>query len=149
MPFSLTLNIWMSTSLSFNLFGNVSHRKQTNQRKISDPQIIYDGALCDNGSHFLLTKQLHLRWWRNRILPLYAVIISFHDKIGSMGKKQTQRTQVFHILAPFFFSRYEEYHLLLPLLRNGCSLIDPFVFWRLYKVLFESIPLFWKYFNKL
>ena len=48
---------------------NLSHRKKTSQRRISDPQIIYDGALCDiiiSGSHFALTKQLQLRWWRNR-----------------------------------------------------------------------------------
>ena len=36
------------------------------------------------------------------------------------------------------FFRCEEYNLLLFLLRKGCFLIDSFVFWRFYKVLFES-----------
>ena len=31
---------------------------------------------------------------------------------------------------PTFFSCCEKYNLLLPLLRNGSSLIDPFVYWR-------------------
>ena len=95
----------MSTSLSFNLFGNVLHRKQTNQRRISDPQIIYDGALYDNGSHFVLTKQLQLRWWRNRILPLYAVIFSFHDKIGCMGEEtDLEESSISHTGTFFLFS---------------------------------------------
>ena len=54
----------MATLLNFNLFGNVLHRKQTNQMRILDLKIIYDGDLCDNillGSHFLLPKQLQLR----------------------------------------------------------------------------------------
>ena len=37
----------------------------------------------------------------------------------------------------------------ISLLRNYCSLIDPIVYWCFYKVLFESISLFWKYSNKL
>ena len=56
---------------------------------------------------------------------------------------------MFHILLPSFFSRSKECNLLLPLLKNGCSLIDPLVYWRLYQVLFKSISLFWKYSNKL
>ena len=64
-------------------------------------------------------------------------------KLVAWGRRKIQRTQVFQMLVPSFFSRYEEYNLLLRLLRNGCtcSLVDPFVFWRYYKVLFESIPL--------
>ena len=53
-----------SALLNFNLFGNVLHRKQTNQRRISDLHIICDGVLCDNimsESQFVLTKQLHLK----------------------------------------------------------------------------------------
>ena len=41
-----------------------------------------------------------------------------------------QRTQAFRILVPSFFSQCEQCNLLLPLLRNCSSLIDPFVFWR-------------------
>ena len=81
-------------------------------------------------------------------LPLYASSVSM-IKLESWRRTKTKRTQAFHILVPSFFSRCEEYNFLLPLLRNSCSLIDPFVFWRFYKVLFESIPLFWKYSNNL
>ena len=59
----------MSTSLNFDLFGNVLHRKQKSQRRISDSQIIYNGALCDSimsGTNFVLTKQLQRRRWMNR-----------------------------------------------------------------------------------
>ena len=134
----------MSTSLNFNLFGNVLHRKQKSQRRISDPRIIYDGALCDNimsGSHFVLTKQLQLRWSMNR--RAVSVFSASMTKLEAWVSTKTQRTLAFHILVSSFFSWCEEYNLLLPLLRNCCSLIDPFVFWRFYKVLFESIPLFW------
>ena len=44
-------------------------------------------------------------------LSLYAIIFSFHDEIGSMEEDKDP----------------EDYNLLLPLLRNGCFLIDPFV----------------------
>ena len=74
----------MSTSLSFNLFGNVLHRKKTNQRRILDLQIIYDGALCDNGSHFVLTSSSNKDDRGIVELALYAIIFSFHDKFGSM-----------------------------------------------------------------
>ena len=70
-------------------------------------------------------------------------------KLESWMKTKTKRTQAFHVLVSSFFSRCEENNFLLPLLRNSCSLIDPFVFWRFYKALFESIPLFWKYSNNL
>ena len=73
---------------------------------------------------------------------LFSVIMI---KLESWGKKKTQRSESPHILVPSFFSGCEECKLLLPLVRNvcACSLIDPFVFWRFYKVLFQSIPLFW------
>ena len=80
-------------------------------------------------------------------LPQYASSVSM-IKLESWRRTKTKRTQAFHVLVPSFFSRCEEYDFLLPLLRNSCSLIDPFLFWRFYKVLFESIPLFWKYLNK-
>ena len=81
-------------------------------------------------------------WIVDLPLPLLSVSIII---LEAWGRKKTQRTQAFHILVPSCFSRCEEYNLLLPLLRNGCacSLIDPFVFWRFYKVLFESILLLW------
>ena len=126
----------MSTSLNFNLFGEVLDRKQTNQRRISDPQIMYDGALCDNimlEIHFVLTKQLQLRCWRNRRTASIVSMI----KLEARRRTKTQRTQAFHILVPSFFFRCEKYNLLLPLLRNSCSLIDPFVFWLFYKMLLE------------
>ena len=53
--------------LTFLVMFCIQNKKK--QRRISDPQIIYDGALCGNimsGSHFVLTKQLQLRWWMNR-----------------------------------------------------------------------------------
>ena len=70
------------------------------------------------------------------------LLFSFHDKRG-------QKRRGLHILLPYFFSRCEQYNLLLPLLRNCCSLVDPFVYWRFNKVFFESISLFWKHPNKL
>ena len=53
-------------------------------------------------------------------------------KSEAWERRKTGRTQVFPILVPF----------LLSLLRNGSSLIYPFVFWPFYKVLFESIVSF-------
>ena len=70
-------------------------------------------------------------------------------KLDAWEKTKTQRNQAFHILVLFFFSQCEEYNLLLLLMRNGCCLIDPFAFWRFYKVLHGSIAWFWKYSNKL
>ena len=74
-------------------------------------------------------------------------------KLEAWRRTKTERTQAFYILVPFFFPQCEEYNIFLPLLRNSCSLINPFVFWRffhsVFKVLFESIPLFWKYLNDL
>ena len=139
----------MSTALNFNLFGNVFHRKQANQRRISDPKIIYDGALCVNRSHFVSQSSSNLDDGGIVELPLYAIIFSFHDKIGSIGEdKDPENSSISHT-GTFLFSRCKKYNLLLPLLRNGRSLIYPFVFWRFYKMLFESIHLFWKYSNKL
>ena len=82
-------------------------------------------------------------------LPLYAINFSFHDKIGIMDEDKDQENSNISYTGTFFFSWFEEYNILIPLLRNSCSLIDPFVFWRFYKVLFGSIVLFWKYSNNL
>ena len=86
---------------------------------------------------------------RNRRAVCLLLPSVFMIKLTAWGRTKTQRTQTFHILVASFFSWCEEYNLLLPLLRKACSLIYPFVFWRFYKVLFESIALFWKYSNKL
>ena len=60
-------------------------------------------------------------------LSLYAIIFSFHDKIGSMVEDINPEISSISLVT-FFFSRCEEYNFLLPLLRNGFSLIEPFVF---------------------
>ena len=80
-------------------------------------------------------------------LSSYAIIFKFHDKIESMGEDKDPEDSSFSYTGTFPFSRCEEYNLLLPLLKNGCFLIDPYVFWRFYKVLLESIPLFWIWIN--
>ena len=80
----------MSTSLSFNFFGSVLHRKPANQRRISDPQIIYNGALCDIRGHFVLTSSSNLGDRGMVELPLHAIIFSFYDKIGSMNESKNQ-----------------------------------------------------------
>ena len=72
-------------------------------------------------------------------LPQYDIILSFHDTIGSMEEdKDPKNSRILHA-GIIFFSLCEDYNFLFPLLWNGCSLIDPFVFWRFYKVLFESV----------
>ena len=138
----------MSTWLSFYLFGNVSHRKKV-QRWISDPQIIYDEALCDNiisRSHFALTKQLQLRRWRNRKAASVWYYLQFPWKNWNHGRVEKPgglKHFTYWYLISFLGAR--ENNSLLSLLKNGSSLIYPFVFWRFYKVIFESIVLFLKY----
>ena len=51
--------------------------QKTNQRWIVDPKIIYDGALCVSGSHFVLTKQLQLKLWKNRRAASACYYIQF------------------------------------------------------------------------
>ena len=135
----------MPTRLNFNLF----HRKKTNQRRILDPQIIYDGALCDNiisGSHFALAKQLQRRWWRNRKAASVCYYLQFPWENWKHGRgEKPGGLKHFTYWYLFSFLSARENNLLLSLLRNGSSLIYPFVFWRFYKVLFESVVLFWKY----
>ena len=82
-------------------------------------------------------------------MPRYTIIFSFQKKVGCMGKdKDPEKSSISHT-GTFFLSQCKKYSLLLPLLRNGCCLVDPFSFWRFYKVLHGSIAWFWKYSNKL
>ena len=136
--FFLTLNMKMLISLNFNLFGNVLHKNQKNQRWISDPHIIYDGALCDNiisGGHYLLTSNSNLDDVGVIDLPLF----SFHDKRGQ--KRRGLKHFTYCYLLSFLGASN--------IIHCCCSLIDPFVYWRFCKVLFESISFFWKYSNEL
>ena len=80
---------------------------------------------------------------------MFAIIFCFHDKIGSMGEDKDPEDLSILNTGTFFHFRCDKYNSLLPLLRNSFSLIDPIVFCRFYKMIFESIALFWKYFNKL
>ena len=60
-----------------------------------------------------------------------------------MGEEKNQEdSSISHIGTFFSFLRARENNLLLSLLRNGSTLIYPFVFWPFYKVLFESIVSF-------
>ena len=73
--------------------------KKTNHRRISDPQIIYDGALCDNiisGSHFALTLAAPMMK-KNRKAASLCYYLQFHEKIGSMGEEK------YHIGTFFLF----------------------------------------------
>ena len=82
--------------------------KKTNHRRISDPQIIYDGALCDNiisGSHFTLQCSSNLDDEGIVKLPLHAISFSSHEKIGSMGEeKNSEDSSISHIGTLFLFS---------------------------------------------
>ena len=144
----------MSTWLNFNLFDNVSHgKRKKKQRRISDPEIIYDGAPCDSiisRRHFALTKQLQLRWWRNRKAASVCCYLQFPLKNWNYGRGEKPGGPK-HFTCWYFISflRARENNLLLSLVKNGSSLIYPFAFWRFCKVIFESIALFWKYHNKL
>ena len=77
--FFFTLNMKMLISLNFNLFSCILHRKQTNQSRISDSHIIYDGPLCDNiisGSHYLIDKttQIQMMWESQTCLSSVSMI---------------------------------------------------------------------------
>ena len=97
------LTLWKFRLVKFNL----SHRKKTNQRWILDPQLIYDGALCDNttsGSHFALTKQLQFRWWRNRKVDSVCYYLQFpseNRKHGREGKPEGIKHFTYTYLFPF------------------------------------------------
>ena len=116
----------MSNLSNFNLFGNVLHRKQTSQWPILDPQIIFDGAICDNmlGSQNVLSKQLQSRRSRNGRSACLLLSSVAMITLEAWRNTKTQRTQVFHILVLSFFSWCNEYTLLPSLLRNVCFLMD-------------------------
>ena len=124
-------------------------KKKTNQGWIWDQQIIYDGALCGNiisESHFALHWQSSSNLDDEGIvkLPLYAIIFSSVDKIGSMGgEKNPEDSSISHIGTFFLFSVRGK--IVLSVLGNGSSLIYQFVLWRFCNVFFESVVLFWKY----
>ena len=90
----------MLTSLHFNPFGNALHRKQANQRGIPDP-------LCDNimsRSHYVL-KNSNLDDVEIEDLPLYAITLSFHDKIGSIKEnKDSEDSDISNTGTLFLFS---------------------------------------------
>ena len=72
-----------------------------------------------------------------------CLIFSCYDKTGSMEEnKDPEGSSISHTGTCFIFS-VRGINLLFLLSRKVCSLIDPFVYWRFYKVLFETISLFW------
>ena len=90
-----------------------------------------------------------MMWESQTFLCMLLSSVSMR-KLEALRRTRTQRTQAFHILVvPSFHFWCEKYDLLLRVLKNGFSLIDSFVYQRVYKVLFESISLFWKYSDKL
>ena len=118
----------MSTSLNFNLFGNFLHRKQTNQRRISDPHLIYDEAPFGNifsGNNYFLRKQPQLRWCRNRRPVSVRYYFSFHQKIGSSEEDKDPEDSSISHTGDFFLFSVRGILFNAPVLRNGCSLIDP------------------------
>ena len=141
----------MSTCVNFNLLGNVSHRKQTNQRRISDPKIIYDGALSDNimsRSHFVFTKQLQLRWCRNLRGAFVSNIFSSNDNSGRMGEEKDPKDWNISLTGTFSFLG-ERNIIYCFLCWETFSFIYPFAFCCFYDVLFESLCVIWKYLNEL
>ena len=70
------------------------------------PQIIYDGALCDNiisGSHFALTLAAPMMK-KNRKAASLCYYLQFHEKIGSMGEeKNPEDSSISHIGTFFLF----------------------------------------------
>ena len=93
-------------------------------------------------SHYLTDKTAQTQMMQESKTCLSTISMTTEDKNAEDSSNSYTGTC-------FFFSRCEQYNFLLPLLRNCCSLIDPFVYWRFYKVLFESISLSWKYSYKL
>ena len=75
-------------------------------------------------------------------LPLYSTIFGLHEKIESIEEDKDAEDSSIHLVVPYFFFQCEKYDLLLPVLRNCCSLIDAFVYQLFCKVLFESKALF-------
>ena len=127
----------ISTSLNFNLFGNVLHRKKTNQRQT---QTLTSSMM----KFFVIICQKFITYRKNSFslddvgivdclcMLLFSV---FMTKLEALRRAITQMTQTFHILVPSFFFRCEEYNLLFHVLGNDGSLIDAFVYQHFYKVL--------------
>ena len=85
----------------------------------------------------LTGSNVHYSTLNDRIASVCLLSSVVIIKLEALGRIQT--TKAFQILIPSFFFQREEYNLLLPLLINSCSVINPFVYQRFYKVLFESI----------
>ena len=109
------------------------------------------GLFCDNiisGSHFVLAKQLQLRWRKNRKAASLWYYLQFPWENGKHGRgEKSGGLKHFRYLYLFSFLTARENNLLLSLLRNGSSLMYPFLFWRFYKMLFVSVVLFWRNYN--
>ena len=98
----------MSTGLSFNRFGNVSHRKK-NQTK--------GGSRTRRSSTmelFVTIQYKEVIWhWQSSCnlndegivkLPLYDITFNFHEKIGGMGgEKNPEDSSISHIGFLFLF----------------------------------------------
>ena len=98
-------------------------RKNTCHRQISDPKIIYDGALCGNvisGSHFPLAKELQLRWRRNRKAASVCYHLQFPWENWKHGRGENpgglQHITYWYLI---YFLGERENGLLLSLLKNG------------------------------
>lgn len=96
----------MSILINLNLFGNVLHSTQTNQRWISDLQLIWDGG-------FKIYCQEVISYWQSSTnlddgeileLLLFAIIFSFYGKIESIGEdKDLEDSRISHTGTFFFF----------------------------------------------
>ena len=103
--------------------------KKKHHRQISDLQIIYDGALCDNvisRSHYALAKQLQRRWRRNRKAASVCYSLQFPWENWKHGRGKLvgglQHITYWYLIS---FLGARENSLLLSLLKNGSCLIDP------------------------
>ena len=137
----------MSTCLNFNL--SLRKKKQTRGHRATDHLQWSSLWQYNIGSNFALTKQLQLRWWRNRKAASVCYYLQFPWKKWKHERGEKPVRFKHFTLIPFFFLSARENNLNFSLLRNSSSLIYPFVFCYFYKVLFESIAIFWKYYNKL
>ena len=86
----------------------LTEKKKKTHRWISDPQIIYNEALCDNiilGSHFALTRQFQLRWWRNGKAASVCYYLQFPWENWKRGRGENpEGSSNSHIGTLFLFS---------------------------------------------